>query len=157
MKPEIEDWILSTTGKTLNETPPKRVEFWTVVEGLWSLNEVFRPHIEAIRTIKYRARSEGAADDAILAFVNFGPAAWTDIPQGAWRVLLERHMQMIVVASANQAAGETTVIPSSLRDDQLTSYLMLFWLLRMKLPFPAKDRSDFELPASMPDLPLRQH
>ncbi|MAZ33420.1 MAG: hypothetical protein CMO06_09775 [Thalassospira sp.] len=157
MKPEIEDWILSATGKPLSETPPKRVEFWTVVEGLWSLNEIFRPHFEAIRTIRYRARSEGAADDAILAFVNSGPDAWEDIPQGAWRVLLERHTQMILVACANQAAQQTTVIPASLRDDQLTPYLMLFWLLRMKLPFPAEDRSDYDLPASMLDLPLRQH
>ncbi|WP_339860459.1 hypothetical protein [Thalassospira alkalitolerans] len=157
MKPELEDWILSETGKSLDETPPKRVSFWKVVEGLWPLNEIFRPQFEAIRSIKYRARSEKAADDAILAFIQSGPDAWNDIPHGAWRVLLERQSQMIGTAIANEAAGEMTVIPASLRDDQLTPFVMLFWLLRMRLPFPAENRSGFELPSSMPDLPLRQH
>lgn len=56
-------------GRPLNQTPPVPVSGWEVVEIVWPLNEVFRPFLTRIRTIKYDHRFETFADEAIEQFV----------------------------------------------------------------------------------------
>lgn len=130
----------------------EKLSGWDVVEILWPLNDMFRPRLREIRSLPYDASFEAAADDAIRAFAETPEAAtWKTIPAGAWRVLLERHQQLLVVAMANEAAGNPmTVMPAGLSQQDRLAGLMLLLLLRMKLPFPAADRSRTELPEGSP-------
>jgi hypothetical protein len=144
-------------GKPLDEVPPIPLSGWDVVTALWPLNDVFRPHIARIRTVRYEARFEPDANAAIEAFAG-APVAetWSDLSAGTWRVLLERHQQMLVVAMANERAGNpVTVMPPGLSATARLAGAMLLLLHSMKLPFPLADRSQLELPEGSPPAPLR--
>ena len=91
-------------GRPLEQIQPVPVTGWEVVEIVWPLNEVFRPFLSRIRTVKYDNRFEATADKAIEAFVNAQRLeTWKELPGDTWRILLERHQQLIVVALANEA------------------------------------------------------
>ncbi|WP_156000307.1 hypothetical protein [Thioalkalivibrio sp. ALMg9] len=115
------------------------------------MNEIFRPHIHKIRTIPYRSRAEKAADRALEHFA-WAPESttWAEINGSTWRVLLERHQQILVMASALEARGERvmTHLPDALPDGARLPALTLLWLHGMQLPFPVRDRSRLELPES---------
>ncbi len=58
-------------------------------------------------------------------------------PAGVVCVLLERHKQMLVVAMANEAAGNpVTYLPSGLSPEQKCIALALLFLRGMTLPWP---------------------
>ena len=64
-------------GKPLQFIRPVPVSGWQVVEILWPLNDLFRPLLTRIRTIKYDERYELEADKAIELFVqNPQPQTW---------------------------------------------------------------------------------
>lgn len=147
-------------GKPLDSVRPQHLSGWQVVEALWPINEVFRPLISRLRTLSYNADFEEEADAAIeLLAENIN--AWHDatLSAGALRVLLERQQQMIVVACANEAAGNLRVmpIPPGFSANQRTIAAVLFFLHGMKLPFPIIDRTGFEVPSGGPPESLRQH
>lgn len=142
----------------LDEIAPQPLSGWEYVEHIWPLNDVFRPHIERIRSVRYRPRYESGADRAVEAFVERPVSeTWHDLNAGVWRVLLERHMQMLTVALTNDANGNEhfTFIPAGLPKPCVMPGLMLLWLHSTELPSPPKDRSTLELPAGAPPAPIR--
>jgi len=153
----LDRWLVHETGLPLDLTAPKKVDWWAAISAMWPLNDVFRPNLEKIRSVKYRTRAEPAADFAIERYALDGLTDWPDVSQNAWRVLLERHLQFQRVGMANQAAGERLMIPASLSADQLLPFLLLFWLHQMKLPFPVTDQTHLELPSENVDGPISLH
>lgn len=123
------------------------------LEIMWPLNDIFRARMHEIRAFPYSPNFEAEADEAISGLVDNPSSAWENISTGAWRVLLERHAQMIEVAIANMIAGNPLIaLPPGpgLTDDELRVGLALLWILKMKLPFPVRDLSNYEFPASPP-------
>jgi hypothetical protein len=156
----METFILQVMGRALDGLKPVPISGWQAVEALWPLNERFRPQVHQIRALPYLAAYEDEADAAIAALALNRPGAdWSGLSGEAWRVLLERQQQILTVAVANEVAGNTKFmsIPSGLPKAAWTGFAMLFWLHRMKLPFPVEDRSGYELPAGTPPTSLRRH
>lgn len=121
-----------------------------VLETIWPINETFRPNLETIRSIPYDSSFESEADEAIISFI-YHPEfeTWDDLSDGAWRVLLERHMQAILVVKINEMADDPLIpIPEDLPESAWLGASMLFLHHEMKLPFPVENRSDFSLPPS---------
>lgn len=154
------EYFESILGKPLSQFPPMPVSGWEVVEILWPLNEIFRPLLYRIRSIRYDERFESAADKAIEKYIKLNnfKKAWDGLPGEVWRVLLERHIQLLAVALANEMAGNpVTVLPPGLPDSARLSGIMLLLLHGMKLPWPPEDRSEFEFPEGGPHPSLRLH
>lgn len=152
-------FVLKATGIPLDAMQPVMLSGWEVVEALWPLNERFRHDIHQIGALPYDAGFEAEADAAIVAAVMEAPGSdWSSLSAGAWRVLLERQQQAITVAAVNEMAGNPLMpVPSELPTSARTGAAMLFLLHEMKLPFPAEDRSGFELPAGAAPATLRRH
>lgn len=146
-------------GKPLDNITPVPVSGWEVVEILWPLNDVFRPFLHRIRSIKYDQKYESAADKAIERYVSLQSAeAWNNLPGEVWRILLERHMQLIAVAIINEKEGNNlTVFPLGLPAHARLGGIMLSLLHGMKLPWPPEDKSRFELPEGGPPSSMRLH
>jgi hypothetical protein len=143
----------SVLGQPLNQIPPVPLSGWETIEIVWPLNEVFRPFLTRICTVAYNQAFESVADKAIEDYVlHPGPDAWEKLPSEVWRVLLERHDQLIRACLANEDAGNQrfTSLPLGLPASARLPGIMLLWLHGMKLPFPVKDRSDYELPVGCP-------
>lgn len=140
---------------TLNKNPeewgvPRHVTGMDVVDALWSLNDLFRAHLDEVGKLPYESKHEAEADFAIEGFISHGEVAWNNLHNGVWRVLIERHFQALVAASVNDAAGNTSfmTIPSELPDSALLHVSMIYMLHGMKLPYPVKNRSADEFPQS---------
>jgi hypothetical protein len=149
----------SELSQPLETTPPTAISAWQAVELLWPLNEVFKPHLQQIRSIRYEKRFESEADDAIerLAFA-WALDSWETVSPGAWRVLLERQQQGIAVAIANmKEVAPFMPVPVGLSRDAQRGFVVLFLLHAMKLPFPVADRSGLELPVGDPPASLSRH
>jgi len=122
---------------------------WEVVEALWPLNEHFKPNYREFKALPYNEKFEAAADAAQKRFVFDG--RWGPVSAETWRVILERHQQGLVVAMANEAAGNPLMsLPDRLSKADRTCAAILFLLQGMKLPFPVVDRGDFEPGKSTP-------
>lgn len=164
MKPKVLEltkrFFSEKLGAGWENTPPVPLTGMEAIEVLWSLNDVFRPCFERIKTVKYRSRCESGADKAIETFAYHpSPEAWRDLTPCVWRVLLERHQQMIVVAAASEAQHNTRFmyLPQGLPESEKLPALMLFWLHSMELPFSAEDRSQLELPEQFSEVPMQLH
>lgn len=142
----------------LSRATPIEVSGWELIEILWPLNQVFRRQIHKIRSLPYRPEFEPMADRAIEEFVfGSGEQAWAAYPGDVWRVLLERHQQLIAVGLANELAdNRITVLPAELPASERLPVAMLLLLHSMELPWPPDDRSEFELPEGSPPVPLRE-
>lgn len=128
---------------------PKKLDGWAVVAALWPLNDDFGPNLSAFRALAYDSAYEAHADAAIDRYIANGH--WGPVSIEAWRVLLERHCQAIMVATLNAQAGNAPMsVPETLPHDALTGAAVLWWLYGMKLPFPPADRSTHEAPARFP-------
>ena len=144
--------------RPLESVPPEPASGLQVVEALWPLNERFRPHLVRIRALPYASVFEPEADAALAALAKDVNADWSSLPAGAWRVLLERQQQAIMVALANEVSGNAVMqMPSGLSDTQRTVFAALFLLHGMALPWPAEDRSHLELPEGSARASLRLH
>src|SRR3990167_721820 len=147
MKESTQQLLMTYIAATLNKMPdewgrPRTLSGMDVVAALWPLNDLFRPHLGDVGRLPYEPRYEADADNAVEGFVVHGPAAWAELPAGVWRVMMERHLQALVVASANEAAKNSAfmTIPESLPDTSIPCAAMIYMLHGMKLPFPAKPR-----------------
>lgn len=121
-----------------------------VMELLWPLNEVFRPRYERLKLLPYRQEFETAADAALLQYAKTCSAeSWGMLSDGIWRVLLERHHQIMLVAMTNMAAGtpSLTPLPPGLTEEQERTGVMLSFFHQMKLLWPPFDMSGMQLPA----------
>lgn len=119
-----------------------------VLEILWPLNDVLRSRLYEIRGIPYSKYLGKEADAAIEAF-SVRPVArtWQNLAPEVWRVLLERHHQMLMVAATNEVQGiPLTSIPADLPQDAVLPAVMLLLLHSMRLPWPPGDRSELEMP-----------
>lgn len=153
MKETTQQLLMAYIAATLNKMPeewgqPHNLSGMDVVAALWPLNNLLRPHLGDVGQLAYDSRYEVEADSAIEGFITHGKAAWVNLSAGVWRVLIERHLQALVVASANEAAGSHTVmtVPVDLPETSLLGAAMIYMLHGMKLPFPVKKRSAGEFP-----------
>lgn len=142
-------------GPDWQKRSPVRLSGWDVVEALHPLNEHFRPHYVEFKALPYNAKYEAQADAAQCRFVFEG--RWGPVSAETWRVILERHLQSLLVALANEMEGNPFMpVPEGLPKEARTGAAILFLLQKMKLPFPAADRSGFEPDAARPDLPPKR-
>ncbi|MBI3771450.1 MAG: hypothetical protein HY272_01905 [Gammaproteobacteria bacterium] len=143
----------------MNDEQGEYLSWWRVIELLWPLNDMFRARLMDIRKLEYDEAFEEEADSAIAAYVKApGAGAWSGISAGAWRVLLERHQQRLELAMHNEIEGvRPLTAPAGLNEADQLIFLMLVWLGRMKLPFPAADRSLLELSAGRPSPSVKGH
>lgn len=130
-------------GVPLNSLQPRQVSGESLVEALWPLNEYFRPNIEQVRALRYGERFASSADKAIERFVTTGQ--WGVVSIEAWRVLLERQQQAIIMGMM-RGSGPMMSVPAPFPDLDLLVPAMLFLLHGMKLPFPIEDRAGMTLP-----------
>lgn len=153
MKDSTQQLLMAYIAATLNKMPedwgkPRTLSGINVVEALWPLNDLFRPHLAEIERLPYESQHEAEADAAIERFVGNGESAWANLPAGVWRVLIERHQQALVVACANEAAGNTAfmTVPASLPEASIAGAAMIYLLHGMTLPYPVKNRLESEFP-----------
>lgn len=153
MKEATQQLLMAYIAATLNKMPDewgaaRTLSGMEVVEALWPLNDLLRPHLADIGTLPYESLHEAEADAAIAGYVAHGAKAWANLSAGVWRVLMERHQQALVVASANEAAGNAAfmTIPAALPKASLQGAAMIYLLYGMTLPFPVKPRSLGEFP-----------
>jgi len=94
------------------------------------------------------------AERFIFSVAGQGLTGWVNLPAGVWRVLMERHLQALVVASANEHAGNSAVmtLPAALPDASIPGAAMIYMLHGMKLPYPVQQRSADEFP--LPGAPV---
>ena len=140
-------FLEETMGKSLDDCVPVPVSPDEYLTIMWSLNDAFKEHVHLIKSVKYNKAFEKRADKAIDEFAfGDGVAAWAKLSAGTWRVLLERHMQVLTVALANKAAQDEsiTVIPQGFPAEKKQAALMLLLLRDMQLPFPANDQQAVE-------------
>lgn len=134
----------------MNDLPPglRAVSGDDVLEILWPMNDMFRARLPNIRKLPYDPSFEEEADRIIVAWSKNESMEGSD---GAWRVLLERHQQLLVIAMANKVQNNpVTVMPEGLSAQEQLVGLALLLLLRMKLPFPPRDVSGLTVPAGPP-------
>ena len=64
----------------IDNAEPIPVTGWRMVEILWPLNDIFRPYLERIRSIKYDTKFETDADRAVERFAeNPVSETWDDL------------------------------------------------------------------------------
>ncbi|MDI1278042.1 hypothetical protein [Methylobacter sp.] len=115
-------------------------------EALLTLTGRFAKNIAQIRSIPYNSSFEKEAD-AIIESEVLRNTDWSAASAEAWRVLLERLSQALMVAQLNQFHQKPLIpIPEDLPADAWTSAAMIFLMYDMKLPFPLTDKSDFSFP-----------
>ncbi len=138
----------SVLDKRLSQMQFVQLGGMRVLEILWPVNDILRSRLYEIRGIPYSKRYGREADEAIEAF-SAKPFAqtWQDLDPEVWRVLLERHHQMLMVAATNEVQGfPLTSIPADLPPEAVLPAVMLLLLHSMQLPWPPGDRSELELP-----------
>lgn len=153
MKESTQQLLMAFIAATLNKMPdewgkPRMLSGMDIVAALWPLNDLFRPHLADVGALPYEPSSEAAADAAVEGYVVHGSSAWENLPAKVWRVLMERHQQALVVASANEVAGNSAfmAVPVDLPDASIPGAAMIYMLHGMKLPYPVKHRSAAEFP-----------
>lgn len=115
--------------------------FGEIVERLWLLNDLLRPRLPEIEDLPYDPAFERVLDDAIGAFfAGKNEKIWDELPAMAWRVLLERQTQAIILGELHKNEVFASVPPSVVRKG-LELHLALFALREMKLPLPIRGKS----------------
>lgn len=153
MKDSSKQLLLAYIAATLNKMPNewgalRTLSGMNIVEALWPLNDVFRPHLANVGMLPYEPRHEADADFAVESYVINGEEAWANLPAAVWRILMERHQQALVVACANEAAGNADfmTIPAALPETAIPGAAMIYMLHGMILPYPVKPRLASEFP-----------
>ena len=137
-------------GVELESTRPVWMSIEQSMEALWPLNKRFQPHLEQIRSLAFDKSLNGSADAAIERYVLSGDF-WSDAAPGVWRVLLERHiqvMQLLAVKSMELGGWSARFVPvPDSAGAALRSKLAIVFLLHSTpLPFPIEERANAELP-----------
>jgi hypothetical protein len=150
MSPEViallDEYCEEVLNRPLSSCRPIPRSWSEASKYLWPLNERFRPRIHQIKTVRYHSQYERAADKAIRDFV-MHDADWRDLPLVVWRVLLERQLQMLVVCTTNELAGNlhSMYVPDELPVSDRTKFVAVFGLYGMKLPFEVTDESAIDI------------
>lgn len=121
-----------------SEATPVKLSGDRVMELLWPLNEVFRPRLPEVESLPYDSTFETEADSVIddMAVV-LDTSVLGQAPANVVRVLLERHKQMLMVATTNRMNGNpVTTLPAGLSATQQRIGLVLLLLRGMELPWP---------------------
>lgn len=144
-------------GRDLSRMRPVRISGWRVAEILWPLNGLFKADYHRVASLPYDPGFGPEVDAAIIGAAESGSlGALEGLSPGGKRVLLERHQQMLLVALANEAAGESVgSIPEGLPAEAELPLLMLLYLHEMGLPFESEDRSQSQWPGGFPPASLR--
>ena len=139
-------FIERALGQPLEAFAPTFLTGEQVALALYPLAEQLRPQfLQAVP--RYDDTFEGAADAAIESLADNPLEFWAELPAGTLRVLMERVLQGMGVAAANEAAGNPVMpVPPGLTPQQTTIAAALFLLHSMPLPWPVVERSSFELP-----------
>jgi hypothetical protein len=144
-------------GQPITELEP--VSGLQLAELLFLLNDVFKPHIHQLCTLPYAARFEAQADKAIEDFVyQASPTVWDNLSPSVWRVLLERHQQLLLVAHMNKQTNKpVTSLPVGLPKDARLAGVMLLLFHSMTLPLPISDLRSVEFPDTLLQGSLLRH
>lgn len=142
----IRAYVQQHTSQPLEAFEPQPFLAAQVLEVLWSLNARFRPHLAQIGSVAYAATFEPEADKAVQALV-LADDDWSGVSPGAWRVLLERHVQLLFIAQQLASSGRAmTRVPAGLAKHHQARIAIADLLHSMKLPLAPADRSGFALP-----------
>ena len=154
----IRAYVQQLTGQSLEFFSPQPFSPDQVQRALWPLNARFRPHMAQIGSVAYAATFEAEADAAVQALV-LDDDDWSGVSPGAWRVLLERHVQLLFVAQQLASSGQPmTQVPARLAEQNQARVAIAALLHSMKLPLQPADRAGFDLPAGgLPESSLRRH
>jgi hypothetical protein len=137
---DLQAFIESAAPECLRN-PPQQIAPAIQLNALTSMLALLWETLHAVAVLKYEPTEESDADRIILIFAR-NEAATAEISPGAARVILERIMQAIAVLGANTRIESGFItMPGSLPEKILTGALLLWWLLRMELPFSPVDRS----------------
>lgn len=130
-----------------------------VAEALFGLTELIRPRLARLDRLSFKTRFEPEVDTALMRFAdsNGDPAVFETMTDGAWRVFAERWVQMEMTAMANAAAGIEVMLhlPAELNPMQRQMALVLYWLVRMPLPWPPGPKIGPRLDGLMQEPPPR--
>lgn len=117
---------------------------WQVVQLLWPFLDLLYHRVPAVAAMPYCADFEAEADAAIDAWSGDEADTLTGLSDGAWRVLLERHLQLLDVALAGDAVESPLMrVPRGLTLGEQRAHVARELLARRSLPWPAADRSGF--------------
>lgn len=130
-----------------------------VVEALWPMNDVFRKNHNQISAIVYSPAFEAEADQALAAHASGQFWTISNPSAGAWRVLMERHIQSMTLALANYVQGNSKVltVPQTLPKSHYGIAAMLFFQWSMVLPFPVENRASYVWPEKSEPKNLVRH
>lgn len=130
-----------------------------VIEILWTLNDILRPTLQQIRSMPYRAEFSKKVDLEIerLADRNGNISEIANLPAFAARVLLERHQQVLIVATANIKRKVMVHFPEGLTKHEKETALLIYFYHKMELPFPVRREWEIELPEGTFDPSLNLH
>lgn len=144
--------------KPLSSCLPEAVSANEAMALLWPVNDLFRPRIHQIQTIKYRKQYETAADKAIEQFV-LNDSNFADAPLVVGRVLLERHVQAILLCVANSMHNDSPLMymPSGMSSDVRTKFVIVYLCYAMKLPYAVHDESQLDIDLPFASVSSMQH
>lgn len=156
---ELFAYCARVLGRDESEWTPQPLSPRDVAEALFWLVEMIRPRLKRLERLRFKTRFEPEADAALSRFADSdgNPDVLAEMTDGAWRVIAERWVQMEMTAVANAAAGVEVMLhlPAELNAEQRRSALLLYWLVRMPLPWPPGDKIGPRLGALTLDAPKR--
>ncbi len=127
--------------------PEGHMEPWDLVKYCWYFMELAQKQPKEIADLPYDKNFEKEFDDALVKYAFENDENWDNLSKGAWRVLIERMAQAILVALANEYQGEKLMpMPPFPSEEQTKKASFLFYMHEMKYPFEIENRSDFEFP-----------
>lgn len=145
---QLERFYTAQLGDGWKSGPFVYLNLWQIAEAQWPMFEVFKAHHAQIASIPYSSAFEDEADQALAFLADGGTWSATYPSPGAWRVLHERNLQSLTVAAANEAKGNSEIIPvpASLPSEHYRIAAMLFLQWAMPLVLPPAAVPSFEVP-----------
>ena len=102
----------------------------------------------------YKARFEAEADAALVSYV-FDNDDWATLSAQAWRVLLERQQQSIILFQLH-ATEALIPVPQELSPQYRLGAVLLYAIHERSLPFPLLDKEALAVSSGTLVIPLRQ-
>lgn len=155
----IERYFEANIGPDWNQSGPRNVSPAEALEALWTLNSMFQPNYHLIQSLPFAAGYERDADRALEKLSLGGKWNEREPRPIVWRVLLERHIQSMVVVQANGLHGSprVSVIPSALQQAHLPLAMALFLQYEMKFVLPVGQHLPEQLQVGGPPTSLARH
>jgi len=147
--PEADSFFHSVLSGFDADAPAVGISPARYIQLMWEWNAVFKGKAARLAALGYDPLFEEHADKALLRLTAADPSkAWKRCSTGCWRVLYERHVQMLMLAMTKEAERATflTHLPAGLDEERQRTGLALICMLRMKLPWaPAMRSEPFDL------------